>query len=139
MTTKVDKVFKLPNWWFIIPAYLTLWSIGFSSYNYFDGNGMMEAFGIDTGGASDFIMLNSAGRYLAIAAGMVIGIWFFRTYSSIMTALLIRLVMDVLDLVVGLQVGIITDATGIIQSLLMFILPNLITIWLLIRFKNRVG
>lgn len=137
MITKVDKSFRLPNWWFIIPAYLTLWSVAFSSYNYFDGNGMMESFGIDTGGASDFIMLNSAGRYMAIAAGMIIGIWIFRTYSAIMTALLIRLVMDILDLVVGLQVGIITDATSIFQSFTMFLAPNLITIWLLIRFKNQ--
>ena len=97
----------------------------------------MAAFDIDTGGASDFIMLNSAGRYMALGVAMVAGIWVFRTFSSILTALLARLGMDVLDLVAGLQAAIIVDATGIVQSFLMFLLPNLISIWLLFRFKRR--
>mgnify|MGYP001803613096 CR=1 FL=1 len=62
---------------------------------------MMEAFGIDTGGASEFIMLNSASRYVAIGIGMIVGIWVFKTYHSILIVLLIRLSMDVLDLVSG--------------------------------------
>ncbi len=98
---------------------------------------MMEAFGIDTGGASDFIMLNSAGRYMALALAMVFGIWVFRTFYSILTALLARLSMDVLDLIAGLQAGIITDATGVIQSLLMFLLPGLLSIGFLFHYKNR--
>lgn len=137
MQTRTNKTFDLPNWWFILPAYLTLWTIGFSLFNFIDGNAMMDAFGIDTGGASDFIMLNSAGRYIALGVAMVLGIWIFRSYSSILTALIARLSMDVLDLVAGLQAGIITDATGVIQSFLMFLLPNLISIWFLIRIKNR--
>ncbi|MEL6837234.1 MAG: hypothetical protein AAFP77_29785 [Bacteroidota bacterium] len=137
MQTRLDQAFTLPTWWFILPAYLTLWTLTFSTYSYFDGNGMMEAFGIDTGGASDFIMLNSAGRYLALAAAMLFGIWILRTFSSILTALLARLVMDVFDLIAGLQAGIIIDATGVIQSLLMFLVPNLISIWLLFRFRKR--
>lgn len=137
MQTKSDTVFKLPNWWFFLPAYLTLWTVGFSAYSFIDGNGMMEAFGINTGGASDFIMLNSAGRYIALAVAMVLGIWVFRSFSAIMTALLARLAMDVLDLVAGLQAGVITDITGVFQSFMMFLLPNLISIWLLIRFRNR--
>jgi hypothetical protein len=82
-------------------------------------------------------MLNSAGRYIALGVAMVLGIWIFRSYSSILTVLIARLSMDVLDLVAGLQAGIITDATGVIQSFLMFLLPNLISIWFLIRIKNR--
>ena len=80
-------------------------------------------------------MLNSAARYLAIALGMVLGIWIFRTYHSLLLALLIRLCMDLLDLYAGLSAGIIDDATGVIQSLLMFILPNLFAIWSLQRFR----
>ncbi len=137
MQTRTDNVFKLPSWWFIIPGYLTLWTISFSVYNFFDGNGMMQAFGINTGGASDFIMLNSAGRYIALAAAMIAGIWIFRTFSSILTALFARFVMDILDLIAGLQAGIIADSTGVIQSFIMFLLPNLISIWLLFRFKNN--
>lgn len=134
---KADLSFSLPKWWYILPAYLTLWSVCFSLYNFIDGNGMMEAFGIDTGGASDFIMLNSAGRYMALALAMVFGIWVFRTFYSILTALLARLSMDVLDLIAGLQAGIITDATGVIQSLLMFLLPGLLSIGFLFHYKNR--
>ena len=123
-------------WWYIIPAYLTLWTLGFSIWNLIDANGMMEAFGVDTGGASDFILLNSASRYFAIAIGMVLGIWVFREFHSALTVLIIRLTMDVLDLYSGLQAGLITDASGIIQSLLMFLIPNIITILLLIRAKK---
>ena len=128
---------KLKWWWYILPAYLTLWSVGFSFWNLFDGVGMMNAFGIDTGGASDFIMLNSAARYVAIALGMIVGIWLFGTYSSILTVLIIRLVMDVLDLYAGLQAGIIQDASGVIQSLLMFLVPNLLAIISINRLHKK--
>lgn len=98
----------------------------------------MVAFGIDTGGASDFIMLNSASRYVAIAVGMVVGIWIFRTYSSILTALIIRFVMDVLDLYAGLQADIIQDISGVAQSLLMFLIPNLLAIISLNRLNKKL-
>ena len=138
MIIKANKRFEVPKWWFVLPAYLTLWTVVFSMYNLIDGNGMMETFGIDTGGASDFIMLNSAGRYVALAVAMIFGIWIFRSFSSILTVLLARLVMDILDLVAGLQAGIIVDATGVVQSFLMFLLPNLISIWLLLKYKKKV-
>ncbi|MEM9718906.1 MAG: hypothetical protein AAGA10_06655 [Bacteroidota bacterium] len=118
-------------------TYITLWSICFSLYNYIDGDGMMDAFGMNTGGASAFIMLNSAGRYIALAIALIFGIGVFRSFFSILTALLAKLGMDVLDLIVGLKTEIIADFTGVIQSFLMFLLPNIISIWLLIRFKNK--
>jgi len=124
---------KLKWWWYILPAYLTLWTIAFSLWNLMDGNGMMEAFGVDTGGASPFIMLNSAGRYVSIAVAMVLGIWVFSTFHSILLALLVRLTMDVLDLGIGLQTGLVEGASGVIQSLLMFIVPNIISLFLLFR------
>ena len=137
MHTKADYNISIPIWWFILPSYLTLWTLGFSLYSFADGNGMMKAFGIDTGGASDFIMLNSAGRYIALAVVMVSGIWVFRTYRAMLTALFARLTMDALDLVAGLQTGIIVDTSGVVQSFLMFLLPNLISIFLLVRFYNK--
>ena len=97
---------------------------------------MMQQFGIDTGGASDFIMLNSAGRYLAIAIGLVMGVWVFRSYYSILTALIIRLFMDVMDLVIGIQTDVIQDVTGVVQSFLMFLLPGAIGIGLLVKRKR---
>ena len=127
---------QLKWWWFILPAYLTLWSVAFSAWNLLDPNGMMESFGIDTGGASDFIMLNSAARYVAISVAMILGIWWFRTYYSILTALFARLTMDLLDLYAGIQADIIQDFTGVLQSFLMFLLPNLITMFLLMKWEK---
>jgi len=67
--------------------------------------------------------LNSAGRYLALAAAMIAGIWVLRTFGAILTALVGRLSMDIVDLWAGIQTGIIFDDAGILQSLLMFLLP----------------
>ncbi|MEM6804215.1 MAG: hypothetical protein AAF696_22615 [Bacteroidota bacterium] len=139
MIISSNHSFKLPLWYWIFPAYLTLWTLLFSLYNLVDGNGMMEAFGIDTGGASDFIMLNSAGRYVALAVAMLVGIWLIRSFGSMLTALLARLSMDILDLWAGLSTGVIQDSMGVLQSFLMFLLPNLIAIGLLFRYKNRAS
>lgn len=97
----------------------------------------MNAFGVDIGTPSRFIMLNSAARYVAIAIAMVVGIWIFGTFSSIMTALIVRLTMDILDLYAGLASGLIDSSTGVVQSCIMFILPNLVAIVTLIRIKAR--
>lgn len=133
----------LPLWWYIAPTYLTLWTLCFSLWSYIDGNGMMDAFGVDTGGASAFIMLNSAARYIAISVAMILGIWVFRTLASIITALVTRFVMDILDLLAGVQTGLITDGLGIVQSFLMFLSPNLFalaSLWLLTRRRvDRVS
>lgn len=137
MQIKAENAFSVPRWWYILPAYLTLWTLAFSIYSLIDGQSMMEAFGIDTGGASEFILLNSGGRYFALAVAMILGIWVFRTFSSTIVTLLARLSMDLLDLWAGLQAGVIADASGVIQSFLMFLLPNLISLWFLVRFKNR--
>ena len=80
-------------------------------------------------------MLNSAGRYVALA--MLLGIWVFRTFSSILTALLARLGMDILDLIVGTQTNVIVDIMGVFQSFMMFLIPNLISIYFLIKYKNE--
>ena len=129
----------LPIWCYIAPAYLTLWTICFSFWNFIDGNGMMTAFGVDTGGESDFIMLNSAARYIAIGVAMILGIWVFRTFASILTALAARLVMDLLDLVAGLQTDLITSGLGVAQPFGMFVGPNLFAIATLIILTRRMS
>ncbi|MEO0473817.1 MAG: hypothetical protein AAF206_29675 [Bacteroidota bacterium] len=134
---KTEQSIRLPWWWYLVPAYLTLWTIGFSLWSYIDGRAMMDAFGIETGSVTDFILLNSAGRYIALGAAMVLGIWVFRSYFSILTALLARLTMDVMDLAAGLQTGIIQDTSGVGQSFLMFLLPNLIAVFLLYRMRKK--
>jgi len=123
---------QLKWWWYLLPGYLTLWTVFFSIWSLLDGYGMMEAFQVDTGGASEFVMLNSAARYFAIAVAMILGIWVFGTYQSILTALLTRFTMDMLDLYAGWQTGLVQDPVGVAQSLLMFLLPNLIAmVWLI--------
>lgn len=129
---------KLPFWWYIAPAYLTLWTVCFSVWNFLDGNGMMAAFGVDTGGASDFIMMNSAARYIAIAIAMILGIWILRTLASIITALFTRLAMDLLDLTAGLQTGLITDWTGVSQSMALFLIPNGFAIASLLYINQKI-
>nr|WP_299344404.1 hypothetical protein [Allomuricauda sp.] len=137
MKIGVEITQKLPVWWYIIPAYLTAWTMIFSIYGYFDGAGMMKAFGINPGNGNEFILLNSAGRYFALGIAMILGIWVFRTFHSILTALFARFAMDVIDLVAGLQTNIITDFTGVVQSCLMFLLPNLITIYFVIKYTTK--
>ena len=96
----------------------------------------MAAFQVDIGEPATFIMLNSAARYVAIAVGMVFGIWIFRTFHSILTVLLVRLVMDALDLYSGLVSGLIDNQTGVMQSCIMFIFPNIFAIWTLIQLTK---
>ena len=55
-----------------------------------------------------------------------------------MTALIIRLTMDILDLYAGLTSGLIDHPIGVIQSMLMFILPNLFAIASLIQLKKTM-
>jgi len=131
-----NQKLKLKWWWYLAPAYLTLWTVAFSAWSLVDGQGMLEAFGVATGSASEFVLLNSGARYVAIAVGMVVGIWWLRSFGSILTALLVRLAMDLLDIYAGITAGIITDATGVIQGLLMFVQPNLIAIITLIRLTR---
>lgn len=129
----------MPRWWYLLPAYLTLWTVVFSVYGFVDGNGMMEAFGIDTGGASDFILLNSAGRYIALAVALILGVWVFRTYHSTLTALLARFTMDLMDVWAGYQSGVLTDVTGVVQSMALFLLPNLVSLYFLwYYYRNRM-
>ncbi len=119
-------------WWYLLPGYLTIWSIIFGSWNFINGQAMFKAFKIEfdvSSIADSFIVKNSAARYIGIAAAMIVGIWLIGTPETIFTALVARLVMDIFDLIAGLQTGLLENkVTGSIQSFLMFILPNLIAI-----------
>ncbi len=130
---------ELPRWWYIAPAYLTLWSVVFSTWSLIDGEGLFDAFGIDTNNASEFVLLNSAARYVAIAVGMVVGIWLFRTFEAILTALLVRLSMDLLDLYSGLRADIIDNAAGVAQAFALFLIPNSFAIGTLLWIRRRRG
>lgn len=122
-------------WWYLLPAYLTLWSVGFGLWNFVDGQGMFKQFGIDftvNSPVKSFILKNSAARYLGIALALIIGVWLVRTPTAALTALAARLLMDILDWVAGLQTGILDKPlTGSLQSFLMFVGPGLVSIILL--------
>lgn len=125
----------VPIWWYLFPLYLTGWSLIFGSWNFVNGQGMFKSFGMEfevNTPVDEFILKNSAARYLGIGAALLVGVWLIGTPSAIFTALIARLVMDILDLVSGLQTGTIGNpVTGTIQSFLMFLLPNLIAIALI--------
>ncbi len=137
MQAKNDKGFKIPFWVLIYPALLTVWSIVFSIWFVIDGAGAFETFGIPTV-AEPFILQTSASRYLGIAVGMILGIWVFRTPKSILTALLARLMMDIFDTVAGFRTGMLSpDLVGFLQPFIMFLGPNLFTIFYIWRLDNK--
>ncbi|MGX9355058.1 hypothetical protein ACS3SW_07825 [Roseobacteraceae bacterium S113] len=70
------------------------------------------------------ITLTSAARYLAIGVAMIPDIWVLGSKASIITPLAAWLVMDMLDLVAGLQIGLIAGPGGIARSFAMFLGPN---------------
>ena len=118
---------SLPWWWYILPAYLSIWSLVFGIWNFVDGTGMFKAFKINFKSQSvvdAFIIKNSAARYLGIAAALILGIWVFQTSEAVLTALIARLAMDALDLIAGLQTGLLEKPIpGAIQSSGMFLAP----------------
>ncbi len=123
-------------WWYLIPGYLTLWSLVMASWNFADGPGMFRRFGLELSVVTDadrFNIKSSAARYLGIAAALAIGIFAVDSVAAAATALIARLVMDVGDLVGGVQTNQFENvATGVAQSLTMFILPGVVALgWLL--------
>ncbi|MEM9564588.1 MAG: hypothetical protein AAGA93_18350 [Actinomycetota bacterium] len=124
------------GWWYLLPGYLTVWSLVMGGWNFVDGEGMFARFGIDLSIATDadrFGLKSSAARYLGIGAALVVGVFLVDAVAAAATALLARLVMDVLDLVAGVQTRQFESlATGVAQSTVMFIGPGLASlVWLL--------
>lgn len=123
------------RWWYLLPGYLTIWSLVNGTWTFFDGEGLFDAFGIDitvmtTG--DEFVLVNSGARYLGVAAALVVGVFIFDSAAAALTALTARLVMDVGD-VIG---GITTDQfdnipVGLAQSTILFFAPTITSIvWL---------
>lgn len=124
------------GWWYLLPGYLTLWSLTMGAWNFVDGEGMFARFGIDLSiehDADRFGLKSSAARYLGIAAALVVGVFLVDAVAAAATALIARLTMDVLDLVGGLQTRQFDNVpVGIAQSVTMFIAPGVISlVWLL--------
>jgi len=119
-------------WWYLLVGYLTIWSLGFGLWNFVNGQAMFKAFQIEfdvKNGVDEFIIKNSAARYLGIATALIVGVWLIGTPETAFVALMARLVMDIGDWIAGLQTGMLDNVvTGTLQSFAMFLAPNLIAI-----------
>ena len=132
-TLKAEKPITLPNWWYIIPTYLAVWSTVFGLWGYFGGQAAFDAFGLEVS-AHPFIYGVYGARYVGIAAGLWLALFLFRTEKAILTMLIVRLIMDVLDTIVGFQTGMMAlNITNLLTPFVMFLAPNLFSIWYLYR------
>ncbi len=120
--------------WYLLPGYLTLWSLVNGTWSFLDSEGLFDAFGIDvtvvtTG--DEFALANSGARYLGVAAALVVGV-FLVDSAAAMTALAARLTMDVLDLIAGVRTDQLDNvAAGIAQSAVLFLVPTIASmVWL---------
>lgn len=127
---------RASRWWFVLPGYLALWSLTNGIWTFVDGQGLFDAFGIDTTvvtAVDEFVLANSGARYLGIAAALIVGIFVIDSVAAAVTALAARLVMDVGDVVAGIRTDQFDDiAVGLAQSAAMFLVPSIVSIvWLL--------
>ncbi|MEM7141330.1 MAG: hypothetical protein AAF548_09890 [Actinomycetota bacterium] len=66
----LDGPVRASRWWYLLPGYLTLWSLANGAWSFLDGAGQFDAFGIDITVVTDgdeFVLANSGARYLGIA------------------------------------------------------------------------
>ncbi|MEM8618851.1 MAG: hypothetical protein AAGF73_03935 [Actinomycetota bacterium] len=128
------------RWWYLLPGYLTVWSLVNGAWTFIDGEGLFDAFGIDVTVATtgdEFVLANSGARYLGIGAALVVGIFVVNSAAAAFTALAARLVMDVGDVVAGARTDQFDDvALGVAQSAALFLIPSTISIVWLVRTRQ---
>lgn len=127
---------EVSGWWYVLPGYLTVWSLVMGTWNFIDGPGMFGRFGIELSVHTDgdrFELKSSAARYLGIGIALLVGVFLVDAVAAAAVALLARLTMDVLDLVAGMQTRQFDNlVTGIAQSTAMFLAPSIVSLlWLL--------
>ncbi|MEM9653252.1 MAG: hypothetical protein AAGA65_14225 [Actinomycetota bacterium] len=121
--------------WYILPGYLTVWSLINGAWTFLDGEGLFTAFGIDIsvdGTGDEFVLANSGARYLGIAVALAVGVFVLNSAAAAATALLARLTMDVLDVVAALRTDQFDNvALGMVQSAILFLIPGSVSLlWL---------
>ncbi|MEM7326847.1 MAG: hypothetical protein AAF531_27435 [Actinomycetota bacterium] len=121
--------------WYILPGYLTIWSLINGAWTFLDGEGLFTAFGIDIsvdGTGDEFVLANSGARYLGIAVALAVGVFVLNSAAAAATALLARLTMDVLDVVAALRTDQFDNAAlGMVQSAILFLIPGSVSLlWL---------
>lgn len=123
------------RWWYLLPGYLTIWSLVNGTWTFIDGQGLFTAFGIDItvdGAGDEFVLANSGARYLGIGAALVIGVFIIDSVAAATTALTARLTMDLLDIAAGIRTDQFDNiAVGLAQSAVLFIIPSFASLaWL---------
>ena len=124
------------RWWYVLPGYLTVWSLVNGSWTFLDGEGLFDAFGIDITVATpgdEFVLANSGARYLGVAAALLVGVFLIDSAAAALAALSARLVMDVGDVIAGISTDQFDNvALGLVQSAVLFFVPTIVSIvWLL--------
>ena len=132
---KLDGPVGAGRWWYLLPGYLTLWSLVNGTWTFLDGEGIFDAFGIDitvVTSADEFVLANSGARYLGVAAALLVGVFLLDSAAAALAGLLARLVMDVGDVVAGLRTEQFDNiALGLVQSAVLFLIPTTVSIiWL---------
>ncbi|MEM7342066.1 MAG: hypothetical protein AAF467_25725 [Actinomycetota bacterium] len=131
----IDGPVRSSRWWYVLPGYLTIWSLVNGTWTFLDGEGIFSAFGIDVTVATsgdEFVLANSGARYLGVAAALVVGVFVVDSAAAALAALCARLVMDVGDVIAGLSTEQFDNvALGLGQSAVLFLIPGLVSIvWL---------
>ncbi len=129
--------------WYLLPGYLTLWSIVNGTWTFLDGEGVFDAFGIDitvvTSG-DEFVLAHSGARYLGVAAALLVGVFLVDSAAAALTALTARLVMDVGDVIAGITTDQFDNvAIGLAQSTVLFFAPTIVSIVWLVRADRRAA
>ncbi|MEM6929532.1 MAG: hypothetical protein AAF602_21510 [Myxococcota bacterium] len=125
-------------WWLLVyPILVALWSTAFSIWSAVDATAMYAAFGLDVS-CDSFAMGNSVARYAGIAVALWLAILVVRTPEALLVAMVARHVMDLGDVVAGLQVGLM-GPLDLWQPFLMFLGPEWFTIGGLIWWSRRTS
>lgn len=132
--------------WYLLPGYLTVWSLVNGTWTFLDGEGLFDAFGIDITVATtgdEFVLANSGARYLGVAAALVVGIFVLDSATAALTALSARLVMDIGDVIAGVTTDQFDNiALGLAQSTVLFFAPtigSMAWLWSAQRGHDQVG
>lgn len=132
---------RVRRWWYLLPGYLTIWSLVNGTWTFLDGEGLFDTFGIDITVATsgdEFVLANSGARYLGIAAALLVGVFLLDSAAAALTALAARLVMDVGDVVAGITTDQFDNvALGLSQSAVLFLIPSVVSITWLLRAQRR--
>ncbi|MEN0065780.1 MAG: hypothetical protein AAGA48_26815 [Myxococcota bacterium] len=126
---------SLPWWLLAYPVIVALWSTAFTIWSAVDASAMYDAFGLDVS-CDPFAMGNSVARYAGIAAALWLAILVVRTPEALLVAMVARHVMDLGDVVAGLQVGLM-GPFDLWQPFVMFLGPEWLTIAGLVMWARR--